>query len=99
MEQNNGNLVPKLVWKHLSSQEFYYWCVYTDCLNDSPVNSSFVSPMKTTGFTTSSSSHCASAPYQELVIFKKSTKHDAAAFEVFKDAKYYDIFHRGFIEL
>ena len=88
--------MPKLVWK-LSSQEVDYWHVYTDYLNDSPVNSSFVSPMKTPGSTTSSSIDSTSVSYLELVNFKKGTKCHATAIDILKDDKYYGIFHRGFI--
>ena len=34
--------------------------------------------------------------YQELMAFKKAAKWDILAFDILKDEKYYDIFHRSF---
>ena len=34
--------------------------------------------------------------YQELMAFKKAAKRDISAFDILKDEKYYDVFHRSF---
>ena len=34
--------------------------------------------------------------FQELMAFKKAAKRDISAFEILKDEKYYDVFHRSF---
>ena len=34
--------------------------------------------------------------YQELMAFKRAANRDISAFEILKDEKYYDVFHRSF---
>ena len=34
--------------------------------------------------------------YQELMAFKKAAKRNISAFDILKDEKYYDVFHRSF---
>ena len=58
----------------------------------------FNMPKKTSSFKTPStgSSLMSNEPYQELMAFKKAAKRDISAFNILKDEKYYDVFHRSF---
>ena len=83
-------------WMNLTRREFNTWRINTD-FSKGPPSQVPVSPMKSPSSAKSVSTvTAASQSQQDLTAFRKGTKRDAAAYEVFKDERYYDSFWRVF---
>ena len=83
-------------WMNLTRKEFNTWRINTD-FSKGPPSQVPVSPMKSPSSVKSVSTvTAASQSQQDLTAFRKGTKRDATAYEVFKDERYYDSFWRVF---
>ena len=84
-----------VAWINLTKEEFQQWKINPE-VGQTIIN--FNTPKKTSSFKTPStrSSLMSNESYQELMAFKKAAKRDISAFEILKDEKYYDVFHRSF---
>ena len=83
-------------WMNLTRKEFNIWRINTNFSNGQPSQVP-VSPMKSPSSAKSVSTvTAASQSQQDLTAFRKGTKRDATAYEVFKDERYYDSFWRVF---
>ena len=80
---------------NLTTEEFQQWKINPEV---GQTIMDFNTPKKTSSFKTPStgSSLMSNESYQELMAFKKAAKRDISAFEILKDEKYYDVFHRSF---
>ena len=83
-------------WMNLTRKEFNTWRINTD-FSKGPPSQVPVLPMKSPSSVQSVSTvTAASQSQQDLTAFRKGTKRDATAYEVFKDERYYDSFWRVF---
>ena len=87
--------IPMVAWINLTKEESQQWRINPEVgqsimdFNTHKKTSSFMPP--STG-----SSLMSNESYQELMAFKKAAKRDISAFDILKNEKYYDGFHRSF---
>ena len=86
---------PMVAWVSLTKEEFQQWKINPEV---GQTIMDFNTPKKTSSFKTPStgSSLMSNESYQKLMAFKRAAKRDISAFDILKDEKYYDVFHRSF---
>ena len=84
-----------VAWVNLIKEEFQQWKINPEV---GQIIMDFNTPKKTSYFKTPStgSSLMSNESYHKLMACKKAAKRDISAFEILKDEKYYDAFHRSF---
>ena len=85
---------PMVAWANLTKEEFQQWKIHPE-VGQSIMD--FNTPKKTSSFKTPStlSSLMSNESYQELIAFKKAAERDMSAFDILRDEKYFDVFHRS----
>ena len=84
-----------VAWVNLTKEEFQQWKI-NPVVGQTLID--FNMPKKSSSYKTPSTESIlmSNESCQELMTFKKAAKRDITAFDILKDEKYYDVFHRSF---